>query len=58
MTERPSPVRAWHPAPPASAPPAQVQDPAVRAILRTVSRALLMISAEIDRRVGKGQGED
>ena len=53
-----SPVRTWQPEPPAAPPPAQVADPAVRAILRTVSRALKMISHEIDIRVGRGQGEE
>ncbi len=58
MTERAPAVRTWHREPAAPPPPSQVQDPAVRAILRTVSRALRMICTEIDRRVGKGQGED
>ena len=51
-------VRTWQPEPPTAPPPAQVADPAVRAVLRTVSRALKMISAEIDRRVTSGQAED
>ena len=53
-----SPVRTWQTEPTAPPPPAQVADPAVRAVLRTVSRALKMISAEIDRRVTSGQAED
>lgn len=32
--------------------PPQVQDPAVRAILQTVRRALLMIAKEIERHTG------
>lgn len=46
-------TRTWHAAPTAAAPPVeQVQDPAVRAILRIVSRSLKAICAEIDRRCG------
>jgi len=42
-------ARTWHPP---AAPVARVQDPATAAILRTISRALKMIIAEIDRRCG------
>lgn len=45
----------WHP--PAS-PPAQVQDPAVRAILRIVSRSLKAITTVIDQRCGKDEADE
>lgn len=55
MTKR-SLTRTWHPASVAPseslAPLAQVQDPAVRDILLTRRRALLMEAAEIARRCG------
>lgn len=51
-----SATRTWHPQPIASAessvPIPQVQDPAVRDILLTRRRALLMEAAEIARRCG------
>lgn len=42
-------TRTWHPPSP---PVARVQDPATVAIFRVISRALKMISAEIDKRCG------
>ncbi len=51
MTKR-SLTRTWHPASVPSQPVAQVQDPAVRAILLTRRRALLMEAAAIARRCG------
>lgn len=57
MTERGrlSPTRTYRAGEDRPAPPvAQVQDPAVRAILRTLSRALRMVCAEIDKRCGAG----
>ena len=52
MTKR-SPTRIWQSAAVARAEPvAQVQDPAVRDILLTRRRALLMEAAEIARRCG------
>jgi hypothetical protein len=51
MTKR-SLTRTWHPEPLPTAPIAQVQDPAVRDLLLTRRRALLMEAAEIARRCG------
>ena len=42
-------TRTWRPS---AAPVARVQDPATVAIFRVISRALKMISAEIDKRCG------
>lgn len=47
-----SPTRVWRADAPAAPAIEQVQDPAVRAILRTLGRALRMICAGIDRRTG------
>lgn len=52
MTKRPPPTRTWQAAPPAAPPIPQVRDPAMRAILRDVGRALRMIVASIDRHTG------
>jgi len=51
MTKR-FPSRTWHPESAQSEPMAQVQDPAVRDILLTRRRALLMEAAAIARRCG------
>ncbi len=51
MTER-FPTRTWRPKATSSDPIAQVRDPAVREILLTRRRALLMEVAEIERRCG------
>jgi len=48
-------TRTW---PPPVAPVEQVQDPAVREILRIVSRSLKAICAAIDRRCGKDAADD
>ncbi len=45
-------TRTWHPESSPPRPVAQVQDPAVRAILLIRRRALLMEVAEIERRCG------
>lgn len=45
-------TRTWHPEPSPTQPLPQVQDPAVRDILLTRRRALLMEAAEIARRCG------
>ena len=57
MTER-FPTRTWHPTPTAADPLAQVTDPALRQILRIVSRSLKAICAAIDRRCGKDAADD
>jgi len=44
--------RTWHPESAQSEPVAQVQDPAVRAIMLSRRRALKMEVAEIERRCG------
>jgi len=57
MTKR-CPGRTWHPTPTAAESLALVQDPAVREILRIVSRSLKAICAAIDRRCGKDAADD
>jgi len=57
MTKR-SLTRTWHPESVPPAPVAQVQDPAVREILRIVSRSLKAICAAIDRHTGPEAADD
>ncbi len=45
-------TRTWHPEPVPSQPVAQVRDPAMREILLTRRRALLMEAAAIERHCG------
>jgi hypothetical protein len=48
-------TRTWQPP---AAPIAQVQDPAVRAILRIISRSLKAICVAIDQHCGKAEADD